>query len=450
MDCTIQNNREINKTTVGDSMDTITKKIQMNILNIEKVNYPIQKNIREHILSIPRVEQDPCAGDSNKIYLDGFLNINKMYSLYSTWNKVKEYKCTKVYYREILKQMNVEFAKKVNCCEECQLHSTRWTSTNDMTYVEHIKNKKNAEELMQSDKELAEYKSPEVVCATFDLQTFSAPHGDVELFYYKRKLSMYNFTIMDSAERESHSYMWAEYTAKRGPNEIGSCLMHFMKSKVTEGTKSFLFWSDKSTGHNKVISLMYMLMAKQFNVNITHRFLVHGHTENEVHNIHDRIEKKAKDKFIYTPHEWYDFVGSTKSIEVCRNIVVEISQDDIFDFDSHVNERFWEKDNKNEDIIWENIKQISVRRNKPNNIYFKYDLKGKYRCLNTVKVRRGSESNVNEYEELKKLYSNNLAVPELKYKDLLSLCLADAIPSPYHDYFANLKHEADADDVEQS
>lgn len=75
--------------------------------------------------------------------------------------------------------------------------------------------------------------------------------------------------------------------------------------KVKEGVKSFIFWSDNCGGQNrnKIIFLMYMYCSWKFNVDITHIFLVVGHTQNEGDSIHSVIERKTRNVLIYTPDQ---------------------------------------------------------------------------------------------------------------------------------------------------
>lgn len=70
----------------------------------------------------------------------------------------------------------------------------------------------------------------------FDLQkTLNVPRGETSAFYYKRALSVFNFTIFDIRNTKGYCYLWTEETAKKGANEIGSCLLQFIKHKSAEG-----------------------------------------------------------------------------------------------------------------------------------------------------------------------------------------------------------------------
>lgn len=50
-----------------------------------------------------------------------------------------------------------------------------------------------------------------VACIVFDFQkVLTSPHGNISVYYYKRKLNMYNFTIFDMASKEA--YCWVGRT----------------------------------------------------------------------------------------------------------------------------------------------------------------------------------------------------------------------------------------------
>lgn len=59
--------------------------------------------------------------------------------------------------------------------------------------------------------------------------------------YYKRKLSVYNFTIYDVIRHEATCYVWSENDTKKGSNEVASCLFHYIETKSSLGITSRIF-----------------------------------------------------------------------------------------------------------------------------------------------------------------------------------------------------------------
>ena len=103
-----------------------------------------------------------------------------------------------------------------------------------------------------------------------------------------------------------------EGLAKRGSNNIASCIWRYIK---TNTTKEFVFFSDNCGGQNKnrPVTAMYMHAVATLNVyRISHYYLERGHTENEGDSTHSTIERAARRVNIYTPMQWYAVVASAK------------------------------------------------------------------------------------------------------------------------------------------
>ncbi|CAH2105188.1 unnamed protein product [Euphydryas editha] len=173
----------------------------------------------------------------------------------------------------------------------------------------------------------------------------------------------------------------------------------------------------------------------------TGRFLEQGHTQNEGDSVHALIERESKGKLIYTPDQWFALVRWCKTNKAPYN-VVEMTQDDFFNFKPLLDNRNWKKDIRSENMKWNSIKEISVRKDDPNCLYFKYNLKDNATCLHTkIETRsRGRRQVINI--ELNKLYSQPLPLTEAKCKDLIHLCNTGVIPKEYHRYFKNLKYSS--------
>lgn len=72
--------------------------------------------------------------------------------------------------------------------------------------------------------------------ATFDLESMleEIPLGAESLLYYCRKLCIYKLCIYESRQpNETYCLLWYEINGKRGSNEIGTALMHWI-SKLPE------------------------------------------------------------------------------------------------------------------------------------------------------------------------------------------------------------------------
>lgn len=117
---------------------------------------------------------------------------------------------------------------------------------------------------MAEDKEEAKIKS-DICAACFDVeQTLTTPRSNVSIMYYKRKLSIYNFTVFELGSCQGSCYVWNETIGGKGANEISSCLWEFIGRKATSGTKEFRFYSDNcgAQNRNKFLYSMYVRASK--------------------------------------------------------------------------------------------------------------------------------------------------------------------------------------------
>ena len=86
-------------------------------------------------------------------------------------------------------------------------------------------------------------RDPKVMLASFDLeQVIYLPKLLRKELYYSRQLSLYNFTVYDIKDGESWCYIWHEGIAKRGSNEIASCVHDFLQKVDEKGYEKVYFF----------------------------------------------------------------------------------------------------------------------------------------------------------------------------------------------------------------
>lgn len=165
---------------------------------------------------------------------------------------------------------------------------------------------------------------------------------------------------------------------------------------------------------------MYLYASDRFKVNVSHRFLEKGHTQNKVDSVHALIERTAKNKQIYIPDEWYTLVRWAKQ-KSPPYTVVEVDQDLILDFKAWLHTKNWTRDTNSEKMSWNKIREVKVQGNSPDIIEFKYEFYEKnYRklnCTNNLKLTRGRKKKEQELI-LEKAYNHPIPITEVKYKDL--------------------------------
>ncbi|KAJ8890505.1 hypothetical protein PR048_010014 [Dryococelus australis] len=336
-------------------------------------------DIRTHINSIPRIESHYLRKQTSREFISGGKTLADLHRDY-----VKE------------------------CQEQGRSHGTE--------YKEHRKEI----ELSLTDKakgsDLA--KHGKFVTACFYLQAIlPTPCGDVFAFYYKRRLSVLNFTIYYLGRNIEHCYVWHEGAGRRGLNEVASCLLQFLQ--IYRVGDYVCFYSDNCAGQNKnkFIVALYLYAVYVHDIeSITHKFLVTGHTQNEGEHLHYLTEKQKKPVL--------------KSDDPLK--VTEIDTQDFMDFkplSKFYGTNYLVNADK-EKISWQNIRGIKAEKEKP----FQFSYKTSSKTLLARKVTRGRPS----MSKLSHVYTSLPGVTKVKRKDLLSLRETRIIKSHHQSFYSNL------------
>ena len=109
--------------------------------------------------------------------------------------------------------------------------------------------------------------------AVFDLKdVLITPKGYSKGFSHRRKLNTYNLTIFDYGKDLGVNNIWNERIAKRGSNEVGSCLFEFVKGKAETGVTSISLYSDACTvqNRNKYIAPLLWYLRGRYQLNEKH------------------------------------------------------------------------------------------------------------------------------------------------------------------------------------
>ncbi|CAG9787842.1 unnamed protein product [Diatraea saccharalis] len=343
----------------------------------------VKESIRYHISQMPLVDSHYVRSRTSKKYLDEQLSLPLLYKLYLEWmnnNYFGQVVATLRQYRKIfMTDFNIDFNKpKKDQCTRCDIFkNASETEKTNLKYKKtlHIANKHVVRALKDFDKRRAE-QSDTVVAACYDLQkVLNTPQSEVSLFYYKRKLATYNFTIFDMGKRKGYCYVWDETIGRKGSNEISSCVFDFIKTKVEEGYKEFNFYSDSCGGQNKnrTVFAMYAYATKIFNINIHHHFFEVGHSQSESDAMHALKERRKKNKIIYIPQQWVTLIRCAKSNGELYE-VQEVSQSMILDMKqllSYYNN--WDQDLNYTKVSWSKIMHIHFSRDLPHIIKFQDD-----------------------------------------------------------------------------
>lgn len=111
-------------------------------------------------------------------------------------------------------------------------------------------------------------------------QTLPTPILTCGHAFYLRKLWTYNVGIHDCGKNQGYMFMWDKSTAKRGSEEIGSCLPKYITCMNIKSERLAIF-SDNCGGQNKNYNLVglynYLISTKVFK-EFVHCYLIAGRT----------------------------------------------------------------------------------------------------------------------------------------------------------------------------
>lgn len=417
----------------------------------KRVKEDIIDGIRKHINSFPRVSSHYSRARTQKQYLDGSLNIATMYRLYvenCTQNN-QEYAKISMYTKILNTETNIGFhkPKKDQCslCANFENGDEEGKEKIKEKYEKHLKEKELSRQEKQKDAERAD-ENIGVCC--FDLQAvLTTPSGEVNSFFYKRRLATYNFTIFDIKQKLGLCYLWHEGLAKRGANEIGSCLYNYLCSNDCK-SEHIIFYSDNCVGQNKNKFVFALYLFSVLNIDkvktITHKFLVKGHTQNEGDSVHACIEKEKnrllKSGPIYVPAQWATIIRSAKKSGTPYK-VNEIDTKDVFDLKALCAEmgKNYIKNMDNERVIWKDVSIVRVEKTQPYIIFYKTSYsQNNFKSIN-VRYNPKQLRNIEQKKTtLLPAYKKAPSIAAKKMENLLELCKENAIRPVYWPFYKGL------------
>ena len=122
----------------------------------------------------------------------------------------------------------------------------------------HLKDVENVKRLFDSDKERAD---DDYFVYTFDLQkVLILPVLTTSVAYYKKKFNLYNLGVHPFPNNQDTSmFIWSEIEGSKGPEEISSCLVKFLKDHASSASH-IVSYSDRAGGQNRNIKIILALL----------------------------------------------------------------------------------------------------------------------------------------------------------------------------------------------
>lgn len=408
-----------------------------------KKSSQVIQTVIDHINLLPSYESHYCRKETVKKYLPPHYTIQLAYDHYK--QTVSE-PVSLTLYQKYFKNcgLKIKNPKKDTCskCDSLTIQATNVSCTEERK-IELINERKRhqdeAENAYETKRRDASKNSNEVCVISFDLQQcLPTPSLESSVSFYKRQLWTFNLTVHNIKTSKASCYIWNETVAKRGGNDIGSCIFHYLSNLPSE-IKHVIMYSDCCPGQNKnslFMAMCLIFLEQQQNIDIIdHKFMVSGHSRMECDSDHARIEKSKK-RFptpIFHPHDWAQlirFAGKDKFT------VIEFDQPNFLDFNSLLKTKYHLKKRNDDGETYKfcDFKWLRYTKNYKNKIFYKTVLNEDSVFNSISTTRRNSLQNNNT--SIPKSYNNILPISEEKKKDLLSLL--KFIPDTFHTFYQNL------------
>ncbi|GFO11068.1 DNA repair protein rhp54 [Plakobranchus ocellatus] len=415
-------------------------------------------SIKRHKESFPQMDSHYCRKESVNGYLDQSLSINEMYRLYQkkcNEDGLEEVASRDKYCRIFTEQYNLSFFRlKKDKCDKCVAFENNISASEEEKFrnKEHLENKESAGKLKSEAKERS-LVDRECASCCFDMQQLlPCPKFNNSSFFYKRKLYVHNLTMYDLGTSDVFCFMWPEYVAKRGSNEVATCLSKFIEKKAEDGCKTIEMFADNCPGQNRNQFVANMLAFMNMSLNLDKlalTFLEKGHTESENDSVYSVIECATRHTELYIPEQWYSAVRSARKSKSPYN-VREITTSEFINFREMVKTvKNLSMDVDGEKVRWSSVKQFIVYGRDKKALYVTYDYNQEEKRIDftsrrssNIGQRHATEKNTDRPPVI--LYLNTpTGIAKVKKDDLLSLCQSRLVPPAYHSFYQGLPIQGD-------
>ena len=189
---------------------------------------------------------------------------------------------------------------------------------------------------------------PSKICIAIDLQqTLPCPRLTVGEAFYKRKLWVYNFSVVNLKTNQTTMFVWNEAIAARGSSEIGSCVLKWLDMNLGQeyepSTITLTIFADNCGGQNKNIQMVLMSLKEIHSrrlYRVEFSFLVSGHSYLPCDAAFGHVELEVRKRnIIQTPNEYMEAITACVTPPYS---VVQMERDDFKDLSvllTHVTRR---------------------------------------------------------------------------------------------------------------
>lgn len=372
------------------------------------------------------------------LFLQPGMTLAKIYDLYKYEHTLKygeERKCASFssLKKIFCSKFNFKCKKlKKDTCNKCDMYEikTRNAKTEEEKekateeHTQHLERAKNLRNQMNIDFERAR-NSPTVECLTFDLEKkLPLPRIPTNVAFYKRQLWFYNSGIHSASDDTGHCYVWIEGEAGRGAQEVGSCLVKYIETKLSATVENLILWSDCCGGQNRNIKIVLMLKAILNNHDtlktISFRYLESGHTFLPNDANFSKIETALRQcQRVYTDQEYIHIIKTCKKnkpLKVYKMTKNDFKSTEKLERNTINRNKFTDKSK----INWLKTQEIKIEKDKKYSLFMRQSLKEDFKELNIDKNIKGNVLEINK-NDLCLLWPEGKPISPAKLNDLQSL-----------------------------
>ncbi|GFO42350.1 DNA repair protein rhp54 [Plakobranchus ocellatus] len=366
-----------------------------------------RQSILDHINKFPRMESHYCQTNTkNEFLAPPELNLTTMCNMYvSEMAADKKKPASRSLYNNIFKSLGLKFfALKKDASGIC-LRKMKENPTDESfltMYQKHVDEKVKVRQVKEEAKKMAS-ENPKICAAVFDLQqVIYTPKSHHSSIFYKRRLANYNFTIFDLQSQEGRCFLWHEGIARRGANEISTCIYKFLQEKDSDGTEEVILFCDGCVGQNKNSVLPSMILyslehAKNLK-KVTVNYFETNHGQNEGDCMHSVIEGKvSKQPEIMVPSQLATLIQTARATGKKQYTVYEINTVDVIDWKRYgqdIGLHAWRDALDGNILVWTKVMSVALEKRKGEcDMLFKHSHMEEFSVVSKPPKRQVQEQN---------------------------------------------------------
>jgi len=397
------------------------------------INEDARKSVVNFLSKLPKLPSHYCRASSEKEYLEPqFQSISELHRVYIEHDDKNLTACRQVFAEEFCRLNLGLFKPKKDECDTCTGYKVGNVSEED--YTNHVLNKEEARTEKSKDKKEAEQNVVQVF--TMDVQAVQlVPYLKASALYFKQKLACHNFTLYNLANNEVICYVWHEGEAELNANVYTSCIIHFLEHEIDIHQGDPILYSDGCASQNRNVTLSNALrcMAMEKGITITQKYLEKGHTQMECDSAHAVIERRKKNREMYTPAHYVQVIREARIQKPYKVHYID------HNFCKNYSDlKYLSSIRPGIGAGAPQVVDIRCLQYLPSgNVQYKLRHTDPWESLPIPRkaTRAGS---VDVLVQLKPLYSSSLRIKKDKYNDLQAL--KSVIMSDFHGFYDNLPH----------